>query len=92
MSDEQSFDEHDLRSLGEKLAALDLTDRERAAMAALLAEDDVGGYGTRFDIVGGVRKGFLETGEVRDWFTRQGPHGLRSDDTGGSQGFRPGRF
>ena len=92
MTEARDFDEEDLRSLGEKLAALDLTDRERAAMAALLADDDVGGFGGRFDVIGGIRKGYIVTQDLQDWFTKQGPHGLRTDDTGPTSNFRPGRF
>ena len=46
----ESFDESDVASLAEKLATLDLTDRERAAFSSLIG-GDVTGYG-RLDVGG----------------------------------------
>jgi len=92
MTDERGFDEDDLRSLGEKLAALDLTDRERAAMASLLADEDVSGFGTGFDVIGGIRKGYIAPRDIPDWFTKGGPHGLQADESGPASEGDPGPF
>ena len=51
------FEESDLISLGQKLASLELTEPERAALAALISDDDVAGFG-RYNIAGGIRLGF----------------------------------
>ncbi len=40
-NDEMEFGEDDLISLGQKLASLDLTEPERAALGALISDDDV---------------------------------------------------
>lgn len=59
----QPYTENDLISLGKKLATLDLTDSERAALGDLISDDDVGGFGrARFDIAGGIRIGFRRVG------------------------------
>ena len=55
-NDEIAFDETDLVSLRQKLASLDLTEPERAALGALMSDDDVTGFG-RFDLLGGIRMG-----------------------------------
>lgn len=60
MTEEPAFDEGDLRTLGEKLATLDLNDRERAALEALIGAEEVAGF-KRFDlglIQSGIRVGF----------------------------------
>ena len=93
MTDEQAFDEDDLRSLGHKLAQLDLTDRERAAMAALLSDDEVAGF-ARLNIIGAIRVGVIEYQDGDDLFVRPkgGHHGLRADGVVGPKTFTPGRF
>ena len=87
------FSEDDLFSLGQKLAALDLTDAERAALAALVDDNDVGGFGrfgVRFDIVGDIRKGM--------GLRRRDTSGKRADNimadwaTNVQQQPKPGRF
>ena len=50
--DMAEFDEDDVSSVAEKMASLDLSDREIAALVALLSDADVSGYG-RFGHVGG---------------------------------------
>ena len=52
IDDMAAFDEDDVSSVAEKMAGLDLSDREIAALVALLSDDDVGGYG-RFNRLGG---------------------------------------
>ena len=66
---EANFDESDLISLGQKLASLELTEPERAALAALISDDDVTGF-ARFNIAGGIRLGFRRASE---------PLGIRAD-------------
>ena len=75
MTDEAAFDHSDLVSLDEKLASLDLTERELAAFAAYLGdpaeEAEVTGFAT-----GGLRflprlnptitKGFYEAGDLNN--------------------------
>ena len=56
MNETSPFDENDLVSLGKKLAALDLTEREQAALGEVLSDDDVQGF-ARFDIVGSLKLG-----------------------------------
>lgn len=78
-TDEQtSFNESDLISLGEKLAALDLTEPERAALGALISDDDVVGFG-RFDIIGGIRVGIRKGGQRFDVRGPSGNPGVRAD-------------
>ena len=89
------FEESDLISLGQKLAALDLTEPERAALGALISDDDVGGFGRfgRFDIIGGIRVG-LRKGSGR--FGVRDPHvrhpGVRANPIIGGGLPKPGRF
>lgn len=82
---EGAFGESDLISLGQKLATLDLTDRERAALGALLSDEDVGGYGryARFNIAGGIRTGFRTFGRAgRTPGIRAGRAGFRAPEPG----------
>lgn len=88
-----AFSEEDLISLGKKLATLELTEPERAALAELISDDDVSGFGrARFDIVGGIRLGFR---------ANSGRHGIRAQqrkplivdgDFGPATELKPGRF
>ncbi len=61
---EANFDESDLISLGQKLASLELTEPERAALATLISDDDVAGF-ARFNIADGIRLGFRRAYEPR---------------------------
>lgn len=89
-----AFTEDDLVSLGRKLAALDLTDGERAAMAELMSDNDVGGFGrARFDIVSGIRKGFRVPGVRVPGVRVPGAESIsRDDDFGPGLNLKPGRF
>ena len=92
-NDDMQFDEADLISLGEKLASLDLTEPERAALAAVISDDDVVGFG-RFDIIGGIRKGVRNVrgpaGEPGVFGARV--PGVRAKPIIGDQLPKPGRF
>lgn len=95
-STNQAYTESDLISLGEKLAALELTKPERAALGDLISDDDVGGFG-RFgiDLIGGIRKGFdLQQGRFGLRAGRHGvrAQGLRADLPGRGDVTKPGRF
>lgn len=90
------FDEADLISLGEKLAALDLTEPERAALGTLISDDDVAGY-ARFDIIGGIRAGMIKNGGrfgVRVGLRQPNVRvpGVRADPIVGGDLPKPGRF
>ncbi len=92
-----AFEESDLVTLGEKLASLDLTEPERAALAALVSDDDVGGfgrYGSRFDILGGIRKGMGFRRQQDPLGKRAGvrANNLTADWAVNVQPPKPGRF
>ena len=88
------YSEDDLISLGKKLASLELTDPERAALGALISDDDVGGFGRagRFggiDLIAGIRVGFRAVpGPSSD----PGARGVRADWNQASGIRKPGRF
>ena len=93
------FNEDDLVSLGEKLAALELTDGEQAALAALIGDDDVAGFGRfgRLNIAGGIRIGYRAKGGsvsgIRDPDLRKPGVPAESIDSGGiGEVFVPGRI
>ena len=90
------YTESDLISLGEKLAALELTEPERAALGDLISDDDVGGFGRYgIDLAAGIRMGFRA--KRADFGGRAGRIGLSVPDGradfGQPGGVRkPGRF
>lgn len=88
----EPYTEDDLISLGKKLAELELTDSERAALGDLISDDDVGGFGrTRFDLAGGIRVGFRLAGGRLG--SRKSPTaGYRADWTEPGGIRKPGRF
>lgn len=94
--DETEFEESDLISLGQKLAALELTEPERAALGALISDDDVAGF-RRFDLIGGIRAGVRKGNErlgkrfgLRDLGARV--PGVRANPIIGGGIPKPGRF
>jgi hypothetical protein len=91
-STNQAYTETDLISLGEKLATLELTEPERAALGDLLSDDEVAGFG-RFgiDLVGGIRVG-LRAKSVRGPASDPGVHGIRANTFDIGDATKPGRF
>jgi hypothetical protein len=87
---EAGFAESDLISLGQKLASLELTEPERAALAALISDDDVVGF-ARYNIAGSIRLGFRRAYKPRG----KRADGLRADNTDWAGNIdlpKPGRF
>lgn len=93
-STDTAFTEDDLISLGKKLATLDLTEPERAALAELISDEDVGGFGrARFDIVGGIKLGYQAQVGGRHGFRDPSVNQLQADGiVGMATDMKPGRF
>ena len=88
-----AYTETDLVSLGRKLATLELTEPERAALGDLISDDEVAGFG-RFaiDLVGGIRLGLRATSTGRLGLRDQGRHGIRAATATPVNTTQPGRF